>query len=269
MPSLTDVLRLAPGEKRVLRLAPAILTGIGVFIVMSVVPVALGFLSYALGLGALAALALTGLVLSYRAGVLSVLAATFAALLPAALAVGGADDLKTARRTVVAELALADIAHHADARLLMLKDARVVSDFAVAWTTRPAAGGAVQHHTVAPVVAPDWQPGMSVPAWRVCSGGDAAWCEQALAHPVHAVRRLAPSETVRYRPGVAESERRFGLTSTPTAPMLQLATPPQTRARAAITGMIVMPILGLSVWLIGLMFWRLIARLRRAITARA
>jgi hypothetical protein len=269
MPSLTDALRFAPGDKRVLRLMPAIAIGIAVFVVMSAVPVALGFLSYGLGLGALAALTLAGLVLSYRAGVLSLFGATFAALLPAALAIGGADDLKTARRTIVASTALAEIARHADAQVLLLHDARVATEFTARWTTRPRAGGAEQHHAAAPLVAPDWRANMPVPAWRVCSGGDVVWCERALAQLVHAARRLTAAEAARYRDGIAEAERRFGLVSAAAAPLLQLATPPDDRARAALTGMIAMPLIGCVVWLAGLLIWRAISRLRRATASQS
>ena len=90
------MLRQPPGEKRVLPLLQAAAVGFGIFALMSVVPTALGFVSYGLGLSTLAALALFGLWLAYRAGILSVLGATFVALLPAALAVGSSPkDIRT------------------------------------------------------------------------------------------------------------------------------------------------------------------------------
>lgn len=256
--------RLPPGEKRVLRLVPAVATGALAFVVITALPVALGFVSYGLGLGTLAALTFTGLLLSYRAGILSTFIAIFVALLPAALAVGGADDLKTARRTVVAEVGVSEAPTHGDVQVLLLRDARVAAEFAARWTSRPTSGGAEQHHAAAPLVPPDWQRTTPVPAWRVCSGGAAGWCEHALAQPVRAARRLTATEAARYRDGIADAERRFGLVSAPAAPLLQLTTPPADRARAAVTGMVFVPLAGFVAWLLGLLIWRGIGGMRRA-----
>lgn len=260
--TIQQILHQPPGEKTVLPLVSAIATGFGVFVLMSVIPVALGFLSYGLGMGILVVLSLAGLSLGYRAGILSILGATFAALLPAALAVGGADDLKAARRVSVAEIAVADAPRRTDAQVLLFSDVRVASEFVVTWTTRRSPGGQELHYAMAPLVPADWQRGTPVPAWRVCSGGDADWCRWALSHPVRATQRLNAADEERYRPGVAEMTQRFGLTSAPGAPLLQLTTPPAERAEAAVTGMIVMPILGFVVWLLGLLLWRGVRRLR-------
>jgi hypothetical protein len=61
---------------------------------------------------------------------------------------------------------------------------------------------------------------------------------------------------------MVEMAQRFGLVPAPGAPLLQLATPPAERAEAAVTGMIAMPILGFAVWLLGLLLWRSVRRLR-------
>ena len=249
-----------PGEKIVLRLLPAMAVGLGVFVRMNAVPVGLGFLSHGLGMGALAVLALAGLWLGYRAGILSILGATFAALLPAALAVGGASDLQAARRTTVAEIPTAEAPQHGDAQVLIFSDARVATEFTYRWTSPPPKGGPEVHHAIAPLAPRDWQRDTPVPAWRVCSGGNAAWCTQALAHPVRAAQRLRASDAARDQPAIAETERRFGLASVPGAPLLHLATPPAERAAAALTGMIFMPILGFGVWLLALLLWRAVAR---------
>lgn len=260
--TIQQILHQPPGEKTVLPLLSAIAMGFGVFMLMSVIPVALGFLSYGLGMGILVVLSLAGLSLGYRAGILSILGATFAALLPAALAVGGADDLKAARRVSVAEIAVADAPRRTDAQVLVFSDVRVASELVVTWTTRRSPGGQELHYAMAPLVPADWQRGTPVPAWRVCSGGDADWCRWALSHPVRATQRLNAVDEERYRPGVAEMTQRFGLTSAPGAPLLQLTTPPAERAEAAVTGMIFMPILGFVVWLLGLLLWRGVRRLR-------
>jgi hypothetical protein len=115
---------------------------------------------------------------------------------------------------------------------------------------------------MAPLVPRDWRRDQPVPAWRVCTGGDADWCRRALAHPVRAVRRLSDAESAPYRTAVAELERRFDLESVTGAPLLQLTTPPDERAHAAVTGMILMPVLGFAVWLLGLLAWRGASRLR-------
>ncbi len=264
--TIQHVLHQPPGEKRVLRLLPAIAAGLGVFGAMCGIPVALGFLSHGLGMGALVVLALACLSLGYRAGTLSILGATFAALLPAAMAVGGADDFKTARRIAVAEVTVAEASRYRDAQVLIFTDARVATEFTHTWTSRPPAGKAEMHHAMAPLVPQGWQRGTPVPAWRVCSGGDADWCRQALAHPVRAAQRLKETEATRYQPIVAEAERRFGLASAPGAPLLHLTTPPAERAEGAVTGMIFMPILGFVAWLLGLLLWRGVRRLRSAVT---
>lgn len=266
MAAIQRILHQPPGEKTVLRLLPAIAVGFCVFVVMSVVPVALGLLSYGLGLGTLAVLALAGLSLGYRAGILSILGATFAALLPAALAVGGADDLKAAGRVSVAEIAIADAPRRNDAQVLIVRDARVATEFTLAWTTHAPSTGADIHHAMAPLVPSDWQRSMPVPAWRVCSGGDAEWCVKALAYPVRAVRRLENTEAARYRPSIGDAMRRFDLASLPNAPLLQLTTPPHERAAAARTGMIFMPVFGFVVWLAGLLLWRGVRYVRHAMT---
>ena len=263
--TIQHILHQPPGEKTVLRLLPAIAVGLGVFVVMCGVPVGLGFLSHGLGMGALVVLALAGLSLGYRAGTLSILGATFVALLPAAMAVGGADDFKTARRVTVAEIAVAEAPRHPDAQVLIFTDARVATEFTHTWTSRPPAGGPDMHHAMAPLVPRGWQRGMPVSAWRVCGGGDADWCQQALAHPVRAAQRLKDAEATRYQSVVAEAERRFGLASAPGAPLLHLTTPPAERADGAVTGMIFMPILGFVVWLLGLLLWRAARRMRGAV----
>lgn len=263
-PTIRRMLHQPPGEKTVLRLLPTIGLGCAVFAAMSVIPAALGLLSYGLGLTALALLALAGLLLGYRAGVLSVLVATFVALLPAALAVGGAADLVAARRVSVAEIAVADAPQRTDAQVLILRDAHVATEFTLTWTTRVPSTGADMHHAMAPLVPPDWQRAMPVPAWRICNGGDAAWCVKALAYPVRAVRRLDDTDAVRYRASIGDATQRFGLVSLPDAPLLQLTTPPQERAAAARTGMIFMPVFGFVVWLVGLLLWRGVRRLRHA-----
>ncbi len=244
-----------------MRLLPAIATGLLVFLVLTGVPAALGFVSYALGLTALAVLTLAGLWLAYHAGILSALAAVFMALLPAALAVGGTEDLRTARRTVVAETAVAQAPEHPEAQVLILRDARVAAEYTLTWTTR-ASAGADMHHAMAPLVPAQWQRGEPVPAWRVCSGGDADWCVKAMAHPVHAMRRFDAAQAERYRPRIAELSARFDLQSAPNAPLLQLTTPPAERAAAAVTGMIFMPALSFALWLMGLLLWRGARRLR-------
>jgi hypothetical protein len=183
--------------------------------------------------------------------------------LPAALAVGGADDLRTARRTTVARTPVVDAMHRPDAQVLLFDDARVATEFTHVWTTRSSAGRSDVHHAMAPLVPRHWRRDQPVPAWRVCSGGDAVWCPQALAQPVHAMRRLNHAETARYGAAVAHLEGRFALTSVPGAPLLQLTTPPADRARAATTGMILMPILGFAAWLLGLLAWRAVHALRR------
>jgi hypothetical protein len=263
--TLQQILHQPPGEKRVLGLLPAIAAGLAVFVVMCAVSVGLGFLSYGLGMGALAALALAGLSLGYRAGILSILGATFAALLPAALAVGGADDFKTSRRTTVAEVSVAEAPRHGDAEVLIFTDARVATEFTHAWISPPAGRGPEVHHATAPLVPPGWQPGMPVPAWRVCSGGDADWCRKALAYPVRAAQRLGAADAARYQPEVAAAARRFGLASAAGAPLLHLTTPPAERAEGAVAGMIFMPTLGFVVWLFGLLLWRGVRRLRNAV----
>jgi hypothetical protein len=244
-----------------MRLLPAAATGLAIFLVLAGVPVALGFVSYALGLTVLAILTLAGLWLAYRTGIVSALAAVFVALLPAALAVGGTEDLRTARRTVVAETAVAQAPEHPEAQVLILRDARVAAEYTLTWTAR-APSGADMHHAMAPVVPPQWQRGEPVPAWRVCSGGDADWCVKAMAHPVHAMRRLDKAQADQYRPRIAELARRFDMHAAPNAPVLQLTTPPAERAAAAITGMIFLPVLGFAFWLLGLLAWRGLRRLR-------
>jgi hypothetical protein len=116
---------------------------------------------------------------------------------------------------------------------------------------------------MAPLVGREWRGNAPVTAWRTCTGGDAAWCARALAHPALAVRRLDAREAGRYRSQVAELERRFGIVSVPEAPLLQLATPPAQRTRAALAGMIFMPVLGFGLWLLGLLAWRGVRSLRR------
>jgi hypothetical protein len=117
---------------------------------------------------------------------------------------------------------------------------------------------------MAPLVPAAWQREMPVPAWRICSGGDADWCVKALAYPVSAVRRIADADAARYRPAIGDATRQFGLVSAPEAPLLQLTTPPQERAEAARVGMIFMPVFGFGVWLTGLLLWRGVSLLRRA-----
>lgn len=259
---LRQMLQPQPGEKRVLPLLQAAASGLVIFVLMSVVPTALGFVSYGLGLSALTAMALCGLWLAYRAGILSVLGATFVALLPAALAVGGADDFKAARRTVEVTIPVADAPRHAEADVLILTDLRVAAEFTVTWKTSPPSGGPEMHHAMVPLVPTGWQRGTLVPAWRVCSGGEPAWCRRALSYPVHAVRRVDDRDG-RYRLGMMEMASRFGLTPAPGAPLLQLTTPPGQRAEAAVTGMIAMPVLGFMAWLLGLLLWRSVRRLRQ------
>jgi hypothetical protein len=263
--TIQQILHQPPGEKRVLSLLPAIVVGFAIFLVMSAVPVGLGFLSYGLGMGAIVALALAGLSLGYRGGILSVLGATFAALLPAAMAVGGADDFKTAMRTTAAEIPVADAPRHGEAQVLVFSDARVATEFTHAWTSVSSARGPEVHRAMAPLVPQGWQRGMPVPAWRVCSGGDADWCPKALAYPVRAAQRLGDADVTRYKPEVAQAERRYGLASAAGAPLLYLTQPPAERAAAAVTGMILMPILGFVVWLLGLLLWRGVRRLRSAV----
>lgn len=258
-----SIMNQPPGEKHVLRLMPAIMLGLGIFAAMSAIPVGLGFVSHGLGMSALAVLALAGLSFGYRGGILSALGATFTALIPAAMAVGGADDFKTTRRTTVVEIATADAPRNAEAQVLFFKDARVATEFTHIWTGRRPSGGQEVHYALAPVVPQDWQPGMPVPAWRACNGGDAAWCTQALAYPMRAAQRVAPADTDAYRPGLDAMAQRFGLVSAPGAPLLHLTTPPAERADGALTGMILMPVLGFAVWLVGLLAWRGLGRLRR------
>lgn len=259
--SIQRILHQPPGEKTVLPLMSAIGLGFAVFVLMSVIPTALGFVSYGLGMGALVALSLAGLSWGYRTGILSILGATFVALLPAALAVGGTDDLKTARRITVAEISVVDAPARTNAQVLIFSDVRVATDFTVTWTTRRPSGQEL-HYAMAPLVPTDWQRSTPVPAWRVCSGGDADWCPWALSQPVRATQRVSAADEERYRSSLAEMTKRFGLTSAPGAPLLQLTTPPSQRAEAAMTGVIFMPILGFVAWLLGLLLWRGVRRLR-------
>jgi hypothetical protein len=169
--------------------------------------------------------------------------------------------LRTARRTVVVETTVARAPEHPDAQVLILRDARVGTEYTLTWTTR-APSGADIHHAAAPLVPSHWQRNEPVPAWRVCSGGDATWCVKAMTHPVHAMRRLDKAQAEQYRPRIAELAHRFDLRLAPDAPLLQLTTPPAERASAAVTGMILLPVLGFVLWLLGLLAWRAVRRLR-------
>jgi hypothetical protein len=79
-----------------------------------------------------------------------------------------------------------------------------------------------------------------------------------LAHPLRAVQRAEPRECPRYRTAVEAAVERHGLAARPMPFVADHTQALDERAGVAMTGIIVMPILGFGAWLLGFLVWRAI-----------
>jgi hypothetical protein len=248
-----------PGGRTVLPIGQSILAGLIVFVLIIGISVGIGFLSHNAGMGALVTLAMMMLAFGYRSGMLAVLGATFVSMLPAAMAIQGADDYRQAKRLRWAEMRVADLPPTPPNAIYVLKEFRVASEFAHVFRTQRTVGGPPEtvHYGVVPIVPSAWKKGEAVRAWLGCTG-DEAWCAKVLAHPVGAVQRAEPHEYQRYRAAVEAAVERHGLAARPMPFVVDHTQSPDERAGGALSGIIVMPILGFVVWLLGLLVWRAI-----------
>lgn len=246
-----------PGARTVLPIWPSILAGLVVFAAVCGVPVLAAHISYNAGMGAVMVLGIMGLSFGYRSGILAVLGATFVALLPAAMAVGGVGDYAKAKAIRSAVVTPAEMPR-TDTDVFAVKDFRVAAEFAHVYRTQGMIGGKPDavFYGVAPLVPAAWKKGESVPAWLSCTGSEESWCTQVLAYPLRGARRVDPREHERYRNAVEAAVRRHGLAAGPAPLIVQHTVTPEESAGGAMTGMIVMPILGFLVWLLGFLLWR-------------
>ena len=258
-----------PGSRTVLQIGQSIVAGLIVFVLIAGIAVGVGFVSINAGMGALVVLGIMGLSFGYRSGMLAVLGATFVALLPAAMAVQGADDYRQAKRLRWAEVRVADMPATPPNAIYVLKDFRVASELAHVSSTQRTVGGNTEtvHWGAVPIVSPDWRKGDAVRAWLVCSG-DAEWCAKVLSYPVRAVQRAEPRDYRSFRIAVQAAAQRHGLTAAPEPFVVSHTVAPDERSGGAMTGMIVMPILGFVVWLIGFLLWRAIRAAKAPVRAK-
>jgi hypothetical protein len=119
-----------------------------------------------------------------------------------------------------------------------------------------------------PIVSPDWKKGDAVRAWLVCSG-DEAWCAKVLSFPVRAVQRAEPRDYRSFRAAVEAAAQRHGLAAAAEPFVVSHTVAPDERSGGAMTGMIVMPILGFVVWLIGFLLWRAIRPAKAPVRVKA
>lgn len=201
-----------PGARTVLPIGQSIVAGLIVFVFIVGISVGFGFLSLNTGMGALVTLGIMGLAFGYRSGMLAVLGATFVTLLPAAMAIQGADDYRQAKRLRWAEMRVADLPSTPPNAIYVLKDFRVATEFAHVYGTQRTVGGKAEtvHYGAVPIVSPNWKKGDAVRAWLVCNG-DEAWCAKVLSYPVHAVQRAEPRDYRSFRAAVEAAAQRHGL----------------------------------------------------------
>jgi hypothetical protein len=249
-----------PGERTVLPIGPSIVGGLIVFVLIVGISVGIGFLSYNAGMGALVTLAMLALAFGYRSGMLAILGATFVSLLPAAMAIQGVDDYKHAKSLRTAVLSPAEMPRATEANVFVVKDFRVATKLAHVYRTQRTAGepASTVFYGVTPLVPAAWKKGEAVPAWLACSGGEESWCATVFAHPLRAATPVDRREYERYRFAIEAAAQRHGLTTAATPLVVNHAEPPGDRAGGALTGIIVMPILGFVVWLLGFLVWRAI-----------
>jgi hypothetical protein len=259
-----------PGARTVLPIGQSILAGLIVFAFILGIASGFAHISHSAGMGALVVLGLMGLSFGYRSGMLAVLGATFVTLLPGAMAVQGVDDYRQAKRLRWAEMRVADLPATPPNAIYVLKDFRVASEFAHVSSTQRTVGGKAEtvHWGAVPIVSPHWKKGDAVRAWLVCTG-DEAWCATVLSHPVRAVQRAEPRDYRSFRAAVEAAVQRHGLAAAPEPFAVSHTVAPDERAGGAMTGIIVMPILGFIVWLIGFLIWRAIRPARAVAPVRA
>jgi len=259
-----------PGARTVLPIGQSILFGLVFFVLLCGIPIAFGFISYGAGMGALVVLGMAGLAFGYRSGMMAVLGATFVALLPAAMAVQGAVDYRAASKGMFVEIGAAEAPRHANAPVLVFKDARIAGDLGYAYRTERTVGGPSQpvYYGAAPIVPPGWTQAQKVPAWMTCSDGQESWCPKVFATPVKSAAPADARDRARHRAAADEAMKRHGLAEEPGAPLLRHTTSSADTAGGAMTGMIVMPILGFVAWLIGFLVWRAIKPAKSAAPAK-
>ncbi len=253
-----------PGGRIVLPIGWSMLAGLAVFALITGGSLAFAFpfeRSYNAGMSVLVTLGLVALAFGYRSGMLAVLGATFVALLPAALAVGGVEDYRRERRLEVIEVAMADFSaadKRRNADVFVLKEFRVATEFAHIY--RAGDGGAAAravYYGAAPIVPSAWSKEQEVPAWLGCTGSDERECARLLAHPLRVAAREIYDFGNYFRAADAAAKR-FALPPVVVPTFLQHSELPAERAARALTGMIGMPLLGFVVWLVGFLVWRAI-----------
>ncbi len=248
-----------PGARTVLPIGQSILAGLVVFVLIFGVALLVAHISYNAGMGALVVLGIAGLSFGYRSGTLAVLGATFVALLPAAMAVGGVGDYAKAKAIRSAEVTPAEMPR-TETDVFVVKDFRVAAEFTHVYRTQRTIGGKPDavFYGVAPLVPAAWKKGEAVPAWLSCTGSEESWCTQVLGYPLRGAKRVDPRDQDRYRFAVEAAAQRHGLAAAPALLVVHHTVTPEESAGGAMGGMIVMPILGFVVWLLGFLLWRAI-----------
>lgn len=259
-----------PGARTVLPIGQSILAGLIVFAVIFGVALLVAHISYNAGMGALVVLAVAGLSFGYRSGMLAVLGATFVALLPAAMAVGGVGDYAKAKAIRSAEVTPAEMPR-TDTDVFVVKDFRVATELVHVYRTQRTIGGKPDpvFYGVAPLVPAAWQKGEPVPAWLSCTGSEESWCTHVLGYPLRGAKRVDARDHERYRAAVVAAAQRHGLAAAAAPLVVHHIVTPEESASGAMGGMIVMPILGFIVWLLGFLLWRAIRPAKAVARMRA